>query len=72
MELPKLQGREERDKKRIMVMELLKLWKKKRIMAIELPRIQGRKRKKKRKELWPAETGEKKKICGKPQFRPLH
>ena len=50
MELPKLQGREERDKKRIMVMELLKLWKKKRIMAIELPRIQGRKRKKKRKE----------------------
>ena len=30
MELPKLQGREERDKKRIMVMELLKLWKKKK------------------------------------------
>ena len=76
MELPKLQGREERDKKRIMVMELLKLWKKKKeLWQLSCREFRGEKEKrkeKKRKELWPAETGEKKKFCGKPQFRPLH
>ena len=49
--------------------------KKKELWQLSCREFRGEKEKrkeKKRKELWPAETGEKKKICGKPQFRPLH
>ena len=49
--------------------------KKKELWQLSCREFRGEKEKrkeKKRKELWPAETGEKKKFCGKPQFRPLH